>query len=104
VHIITDDDIERSTSFAAKIHTLPPEGSPYRDRIGRFIDRDNELIKKAPNPVQAADKIVKVLEDPAPGIHNQVDFMSTLFLILNRFLPRAIRDRILLNHMQIKEK
>jgi short-subunit dehydrogenase len=93
-----------STSFAAKIHILPPEGSPYRDRVRRFIERDNELIQTAPNPVQAAEKIVKILEDAAPPIHNQVDFMSTFFLILNRFLPRFVRDRILLNHMNIKER
>jgi len=92
-----------STSFAAKIHVLPPEDSPYRNRVRRFIDRDNELIKTAPNPVEAAEKIVKILEHPAPKIHNQVDFMSTFFLTLNRFLPRFVRDRILLNHMNIKE-
>lgn len=91
-----------STSFAAKIHILPPEGSPYRDRARRFIDKDDELIKTAPNPVQAAEKIVKVLEAKKPALHNQVDFMSTFFLALNRFLPRAVRDKILLNHMDIK--
>jgi len=93
-----------STTFAAKIHVLPPEGSPYRDRVRRFIDRDNELIKKAPDPVQAAEKIVKILERPVPPIHNQVDFMSTFFLTLNRFLPRSVRDRILLSHMNIQER
>lgn len=91
-----------STTFAAKIHKLPPEGSPYRDRARKFIDKDDELIKTAPNPVQAAEKIVKILEAKKPAIHNQVDFMSTFFLTLNRFLPMAVRDRILLNHMDIK--
>jgi NAD(P)-dependent dehydrogenase (short-subunit alcohol dehydrogenase family) len=93
-----------STGFAAKIHVLPPERSPYRDRVRRFIDRDNELIKKAPGPVEAAEKIVKILERPVPRIHNQVDFMSTIFLTLNRFLPRFLRDRILLRHMNIQER
>ena len=91
-----------STTFAAKIHQLPPEGSPYRDRAGRFIERDEELIKTAPDPVQAAERIVKVIAQDKPRLHNQVDFMSTLFLGLNRYLPRAIRDRILLKHMDIK--
>jgi len=93
-----------STGFAAKIHVLPPEGSPYRDRVRRFIDRDNELIKQAPGPVEAAEKIVRILERPAPRIHNQVDSMSTFFLALNRFLPRFARDRILLNHMNIQQR
>jgi len=91
-----------STNFAAKIHNLPPEGSPYRERAGRFIKRDNELIKKATTPVQAAEKIIKVIQSPSPKLHNQVDFMSTFFLFLNRFLPKFMRDMILLNHMDIK--
>ncbi len=91
-----------STAFAAKIHRLPPDGSPYRDRARRFIERDEELIRGAPDPVQAARKILKVIERKKPALHNQVDFMSTVFLGLNRFLPRAFRDRILLKHMHIE--
>jgi short-subunit dehydrogenase len=92
-----------STTFAAKIHKLPPEGSPYRERAKRFIDRDNELIKTATTPVQAAEKIVKVINDPNPALHNQVDFNSTFFLVLNRFLPKFMKDFILINYMKIKE-
>lgn len=91
-----------STSFAAKIHTLPPNGSPYRERAGRFIDRDNELIKTATTPIQAAKKIVDVIQSPKPKLHNQVDFMSSFFLFLNKVLPKFLRDMILLNHMNIK--
>ncbi|MBU3918236.1 SDR family NAD(P)-dependent oxidoreductase [bacterium] len=91
-----------STQFAAKIHTLPLEGSPYRDRAKRFIDRDNELIKNATTPIAAAKRILKVLRSKKPKMHNQVDFMSTFFLFLNRVLPAKIRDMILLNHMNIK--
>jgi short-subunit dehydrogenase len=91
-----------STGFAAKIHHLPPEGSPYRDRARRFINRDNELIKDATTPQIAAQRIVKVLKSPTPKLHNQVDFMSSFFLFLNRILPKGIRDSILLNHMDIK--
>lgn len=91
-----------STSFAAKIHVLPPEGSPYRDRVRRFIARDNELIKTAPNPLQAARKIFDVIMNPRPKKFYQIDFMSTVFLMLNRFLPRPVRDAILIKHMDIK--
>jgi short-subunit dehydrogenase len=91
-----------STSFAAKIHVLPPEGSPYRDRADRFINKDNELIKTAPNPVQAAEEVVKVLRADKLKTNNQIDFKSRLFLHLNRFLPEKLRDMILLNQMDIK--
>ena len=91
-----------STTFAAKIHHLPLEGSPYRERVERFINRDNVLIKTAPTPIQAARKIVKLIEMDKPPRFNQVDFMSTVFLFLNRMLPMKIRDMILVNHMDIK--
>jgi short-subunit dehydrogenase len=91
-----------STTFAAKIHVLPPEGSPYRERAGRFIDRDDELIKTAPDPLSAAEKIVKVLHSDRPSMFNQVDTMSSVFLFLNKILPMRVRDSILINHMDIK--
>ena len=91
-----------STTFASKIHTLPPEGSAYRERAARFIARDNELIKDATTPEAAARRIFKVLKARKLKVHNQVDFMSTFFLFLNRVLPGPVRDQILLNHMNIK--
>lgn len=91
-----------STSFAAKIHALPPEGSPYRERARRFIARDDVLIKSAPTPEQAGRRIAAVVRQERPAFHNQLDFMSTFFLLLNRFLPVRLRDAILLNHMDIK--
>ena len=91
-----------STRFAAKIHVLPPEGSPYRERAGRFIARDEELVKSAPNPVDAAEKIVKIIHSDKPSMFNQVDMMSSVFLFLNKILPMRVRDSILCNHMDIK--
>jgi short-subunit dehydrogenase len=91
-----------STSFAAKIHRLPPEGSPYRERAGRFINRDEELIKTAPTPPQAAAAIVKVIKSKNPKLHNQIDLKSRVFLSLNRLLPHAVRDAILLRQMDIR--
>jgi short-subunit dehydrogenase len=104
IHLGIIEPAQVSTDFAAKIHKLPPEGSPYRERAQRFITRDEDLIKTAPTPIQAAKRIVKVLKSDKPKMHNQVDFMSSFFLVLNKFLPRCLRDAILLNHMDIKVK
>jgi len=91
-----------STGFAAAVHKLPDSGSPYRDRVRRFIERDNELIKKAPDPDRAAAKYVEVIMSKNPKLHNQIDFMSAFFLALNKYLPAALRDRILVKHMDIE--
>jgi len=91
-----------STTFAAKIHRLPPEGSPYRERAGRFIKRDEELIKTAPTPPQAAAAIVKVINAKNPKLFNQVDFKSKMFLGVNNLLPQPVKDAILLRQMDIR--
>ncbi len=93
-----------STSFAAKIHKLPPEGSPYRERVKRFIDRDNELIKTAPDPVTAAKQIVEIIKKDNPKLYYQFQLRDSFFLFINRILPRKIRDSILVNFMDIKIK
>jgi short-subunit dehydrogenase len=90
-----------STSFAAKIHQLPREGSPYRDRVSRFIQRDEELIQTAPDPVTAAVKVVKVIRSSNPRLHNAIDAKSRLFMTLNQVLPTKLRDFILLKQMDI---
>jgi short-subunit dehydrogenase len=90
-----------STSFAAKIHWLPAETSPYFGRVRRFIARDNALIKTAPTPAKAAERIVEVIKSKNPAFYNQIDFRSTFFLALNQFLPASVRDRILVNFMDI---
>jgi short-subunit dehydrogenase len=91
-----------STTFAAKIHKLPPEKSPYRDRVKRFIDRDNELIKTAPTPEAAARTIVGVLEKDCPKFYNQLLFADSFLMKLNRFLPKRTKDFILESYMKIR--
>ena len=91
-----------STSFAAKIHKLPPEGSPYRERAGRFIKKDEELIKTAPTPPQAAAAIVRVINAKNPKLFNQVDFKSKVFLSINKLLPQGMKDAMLLRTMDIR--
>ncbi len=91
-----------STRFAAKIHVLPPEGSPYRERVGRFIARDEELIQSAIDPAAAADRITEVIRSAEPALFNALDAKSRFFMLLNRFLPRRLRDEILLRQMDIR--
>lgn len=91
-----------STRFAAKIHVLPPEGSPYRERVRRFIARDEALIQTALDPASAAGEIVRILRAPKARLDNALDAKSRLFLALNRLLPGRLRDEILLRQMDIR--
>ncbi len=93
-----------STSFAAKIHKLPPKDSEYLERVKRFIAKDNEMIKDAPTPEFAAKKIVKVIEKKNPKLFNQIEFQSVVFYWLNKLSPRWFRDFLVLTIMDIRKK
>ncbi|MBN2224429.1 MAG: SDR family NAD(P)-dependent oxidoreductase [Deltaproteobacteria bacterium] len=90
------------TDLTAGIHTVPPAGSPYRERIQRFLAKDREMKKDAMVPTLAAQKIVKIIKGKKLKLHNRIDFTSALFLSIDKFLPAGLRDAILLNQMNIK--
>jgi short-subunit dehydrogenase len=90
-----------SSSFAAR-RNPPAEGSPYRERATRFIERDNALIKGAHTPAQAAETIVKVINSKNPKFFNEIALRDRMFMSLNRVLPYRMRDAILVRQMDIK--
>lgn len=90
------------TDLTAGIHTVPPVGSPYRERIERFLAKDREMKKDAMLPAHAAQKIVKIIRAKRLKLHNRIDFTSALFLSIDKFLPAVVRDGILLKQMDIK--
>lgn len=90
-----------ATGFAQKALRLPPGTSPYYERATRFAERDQELVRSAPTPEAAAERIAAVVLADKPRLFNQVDTMSSIFFLLNQYLPTGLRDRILLNHMRI---
>jgi short-subunit dehydrogenase len=92
-----------ATGFAKKSLKLPAATSPYYERAMRFINRDNELVRSAPSPRAAAERIAAVVLADNPKLFNQVDAMSSLFFMLNQYLPARAKDEILLRHMRIKD-
>jgi len=91
-----------STAFAAKSHIRPPEGSPYYERVLRFSSKNSEILKSSLTPEQAAKKIVHIIENSNPSLHNQLSFGDKLNLTAMSILPAGITDSLLLKHMDIK--
>ena len=81
---------------------MPPRSTGCRPRVRPTIKKDEELIKTAPTPPQAAAAIVKVINAKNPKLFNQVDFKSKVFLGINKLLPQGMKDAILLRTMDIR--
>jgi short-subunit dehydrogenase len=90
-----------STSFAAR-RVPPAEGSPYRERAIRFIERDKVLVRQGLAPTQVAATIVKVIRSRNPNFFNEIIFRDRAFMSLSRVLPYRVRDAILVRHMGIR--
>jgi short-subunit dehydrogenase len=90
-----------SSSFAAG-REPPAEGSPYRERAIRFIERDKVLVSGGSTPAQAAAAIVKVINSKNPNFFNEIALRDRVFMALNKVLPYKLRDAILVRHMGIK--
>jgi len=90
-----------STTFAAK-RVPPPEGSPYRERAIRFIERDKVLVRQGLAPTQVAATIVRVINSRNPNFFNEITVRDRAFMSLSRVLPYQIRDAVLVRHMGIK--
>jgi len=91
-----------STSFAAR-RVPPPEGSPYRERATRFIERDKVLVRKGLTPTQVAATIVKVINSKNPNFFNEITIRDRAMMSATRVMPYRVRDAVLVRHMGIKE-
>ncbi|HEY9161483.1 MAG TPA: SDR family NAD(P)-dependent oxidoreductase [Desulfomonilia bacterium] len=92
-----------SSQFAAKSHTRPPKDSPYYERVVKFSTKNSEILKSAPTPFQAAQRIAEVVESPNPKLHNQITRKDTINLAIMSSLPQKIVDFLFLKHMGIQE-
>jgi|GEM_PF-159891 len=90
------------TELTAGIYGLPPAGSPYRNRIERFIAKDREMKNKAMTAERAAQEIVRIIKGKRLKLHNRIDPASAVFLAIEKFLPAGVTDGILLGQMDIK--
>jgi short-subunit dehydrogenase len=91
-----------SSSFAAR-RKPPAEGSPYRERAIRFIERDKVLVGQGLAPGQAAAAIVKVINSKNPNLYNEITLKDRVAMSLSRVLPYKLRDAVLVRHMGIRE-
>jgi short-subunit dehydrogenase len=89
-----------SSSFAAN-REPPAEGSPYRERAIRFIERDKVLVSRGSTPAQAAAAIVRVIRSKNPSFFNEITVKDRVFMSLSRVLPYRVRDAVLARHMGI---
>ncbi len=87
---------------AGRYHAPLHPDSPYREPYGSTLKMIDEHVDQAGDPVLVAHKVVRILRDPSPAVHYKVgSFMQRFSVLLKRFLPAKLYERLLRNHYKL---
>lgn len=83
------------TNFNAATDWMMKEDSPYRPWAEKCWRTIEENMEKAPSPRVIAKKVARLVEKKNPGpSYPAGDFLSTQFPLINRFVPRRLREKL----------
>jgi short-subunit dehydrogenase len=92
-----------ATNIAAgRYHTPLIEGSPYEKPYGNTLEVMNTHVDTGSNPNMMAEAVFKIINTKKPKVHYKVGaFMQKFSIILKRFLPDKLYEKLLLNHYKL---
>ena len=92
-----------ATNIAAgRYHTPLIEGSPYEKPYGNTLEVMNTHVDTGSNPNMMAEAVFKIINTKKPKAHYKVGaFMQKFSIILKRFLPDKLYEKLLLNHYKL---
>ncbi len=93
-----------ATNIAAgRYHTPVFEDSAYKEVYQKNLETMDAHVDSGSDPMQMAEKIFKIIQNPNPKIHFKVgSFMQKFSIVLKRILPDKMYERLLMNHYGIK--
>ncbi len=92
-----------ATDIASRrFHSPVKEDSPYKASYGESLRLMDAHVDKGKDPEEVARKVFKILQKKHPKVHYSVGSPLQRFsLVLKRFLPDKIYERLLLNHYKL---
>jgi short-subunit dehydrogenase len=92
-----------ATNIASgRYHTPVFENSAYKKVYQENLDLMNTHVSGGSNPVEMANAIYKIINNPTPKIHYKVgDFMQKFSIVLKRILPDKLHEKLLMNHYKL---
>lgn len=93
-----------ATNIAAgRYHAPVNPNSPYKESYQMSLDMMDEHVDSGGDPIEMAKAIYKIINTPKPKVSYQIGSPLQKFsLILKRFLPSKMYEKMLMNHYKIK--
>ncbi len=91
-----------ATNIAAGRYHAPVSGQSAYHSYEKTLKMINDDVDAAEDPIKVAEKIVVILEAKKPRVHYKVGtFMQKFSVVLKKFLPDKVYERLLLNHYKL---
>ena len=91
-----------ATNIASGRYHTPSAGSAYEMSYAANLNRMNEHVDSGSNPIEMAEAIFSIIQNPNPKIHYKVGaFMQKFSIVLKRILPDQVYEKLLMNHYKL---
>ncbi len=103
VHITTLAPGDFATNIASgRYHAPVLDNSAYKVSYGNTLQMMNEHVDSGDDPIQVAEKVLKIINTKKPKVHYKVGaFMQKFSLLLKKVLPDKVYEKLLLNHYKL---
>ena len=87
---------------AGRYHAPMNQDSPYFKTYANILNSINQDVDSGQNPIEVAKMVYKVIQAEKPKVNYTVGvFLQRFSLLLKRFLPGKLYEKLLLNHHKL---
>ena len=92
-----------ATNIASgRYHAPVIKDSAYEIPYGNTLKMMDAHVDSGSNPMEMAEAVYKIIQNPNPKIHYKVGiFMQKFSIVLKRILPDLLYEKILMNHYKL---
>ena len=92
-----------ATNIASgRFHAPLIKGSAYEIPYGNTLKMMDAHVDSGSNPLEMAEAIYAIIQNPNPRIHYKVGvFMQKFSIVLKRILPDKVYEKMLMNHYKL---
>ncbi len=102
IHITDVAPGDFATNIAAGRYHAPSIGSAYEKPYAATLKMMDEHVDSGSNPIEMAEAIYAIIQNPNPKVHYRVGlFLQKFSIVLKKILPDKVYERILMNHYRL---
>ncbi len=92
-----------ATNIASgRYHAPVFQDSAYKNSYSNILKMMNDHVDSGSNPMEMAEAVYKIIQNPNPKIHYKVGvFMQKFSIVLKRILPDLLYEKMLMNHYKL---